>query len=532
MVRLWEGSVGPEPTFLRVHLGRMRRPTPTERFCSHVRMPLHIGLADNDPHAQAFRDAEELMAAGQYVAALRLYRTFAAPLTAPVKARARVDGTIKAQLSAADMASVRIADVAACMDQVQIAVLRYGVIREARYHPLRALAEARWADLAWPNVPRTIAMQILEALPDASPDDPIGRRRRLHGAAIALMLGRPRLTLDLIAVELDPPPKPPNAIEDPDAKEPEPLPRDLVHNLKLLQNHALSVVAARALDSRDDTGLVVAVDRYGPVLWRHPRALSLSIEAADAYRRLLLPGMCVELLQLTMKRVPNSARNELLLATLARCYRDHGDTFRSERTLSYLVEAMRSAGSGWLGRREEATISLAATEVALDSERWAIARRWLDRATAFDPNPGVKALNLYVRGRELLALGRPEEATTSLLAAAAMRHWITPLRRAEVVLDAVRQAMARGQLAEAETYLRLLMAEATHRATEREASYRLADVLQRRGQTDKARAVLRDLILREADDTWGRMAQDDLQHFDFEQRRTAIMARMGLAARR
>ena len=526
MVRAQRGAVGDLMPLLQVHVGRMRRPTPAERFCSQVRLPLHIELRDDDPHATAFHGAEELMAAGQFEAALTQYREFAAPLTAPVKAQARIDGKIQASLTASELATVRIGDVAACMGELKIATLRYEVIREARSHPLRSLAEARWADLAWPYVPRTLARQIVEALPSWSPKDPIGRRRRLHGATLALMIDRPETALDLIAAELDPPPPPTNTIDKPEPVRP--LPPELIHNLKLLQSHALSVISVRAIEQRDDTALVVHLDRNGPALWRHPRALSLAIEGADAYRRLLLPDMCIELLQLTMKRVPDSARDELLLATLGRCYRDAGDTFRSERTLSYLVEAMRAAGSGWLGRREEATISLAATEVALDSERWGVARRWLDRALPFDPSPSVKALAAYVRGRELQKLGRDEEATEQLLAAAQLRHWITPLRRAQVVLDAVNAALAQGREAQAETYLRLLMAETAHQDTEREACYRLALVLHKRGQADKARALLRDLTLRDTDDTWGQLALDDLDRLDFEQRRARTIARMGL----
>jgi tetratricopeptide (TPR) repeat protein len=265
----------------------------------------------------------------------------------------------------------------------------------------------------------------------------------------------------------------------------------------------------------EDALLAGLVNQYKEVARRHRRFGAIARVTAEALRRLMLPERAVAFLQRAMSEGASEERDQLsLLAQLARGYRESGDIYRAERTVRYLVEQMAHR-EGWLGRREEIEIGLAAAEVSMDQGRWEEARAWLRRAWGLGGGDSVDAMLAYAHGRELLAAGDRKGAAEALIHAARNRALIPARRRVEVCLLTARLLEDFGRLDGAEELLRRLMAETADPEREVEVAWRLAHLLERKGEYERAYGLYAEIALRDPGSSYSKIASYRAEEVEF-----------------
>lgn len=495
---------------LTIHLGRLRRYSPWQEFCRLARTPLGVSLEASDPNLEQFNRAEALFSHGEDLGANEIYADIAEKLRPQGFSGTRQITVSFRQFTASELASFRLADVSLCEGQVRSARLRYDVL----YHrpertALEIVAGLSWIQLAYPDVDHGEAEALARSL-SRTDKSPLAPRAIIHAARVKLLLDHPQEALTDV-----------RSLDGSAGGEPY---RSVAQEIKL---RALAALVGQKLEAHDDIGLVSSVADNGDIVWEHPRAMTISIETAEAYRRLLLPAQCVETLQTAMEKIPEAGKNALLMGVLARCYRDSGDAYRASRTLDFLVEQMEHK-STWLGRKQETTISLAAAEAALDNRQWSVASRWLARASDSGAGRVVTALKAYVDGEAALKAGDHKEAVDNLLAAFANRKYLSALRRDSICLRVAMVAADAGRLVEAERTLRVLMEETQSADVESEVAYRLAGVLGARGDEQRAIALLAEVSAGSPEGTYGMLAKEMKERIEFRQRHGSTLRTAGL----
>ncbi len=482
-----------EATPLVLHTGRLRRFATTDALCAMFRAPLPLEDRVPSPKLDLFRKAEAMFQAGDDAGAMPLFREVARTLPGHA-----IRGEYHARLGPENLARLRIADAALCMGKLRVARLRYEYLTDqGEYGPLRGLISLRFAELAWPEIPRDRALKLIAELEEPDAPEIVWHHTLVQAARVALLTGEQELGLELIS-------------KVPPHHRPQPLMEEL-----LLQG----IVAREA--QGDDLGVASLAYDNRELLRAHPRGAALAVAAADAMRRAGAPAVSTSFLQEVLEEL--NSPPFLMLAVLARGYREAGDAYRAEKTIQYLVEQLRAAG-GWLGRREEITISLAAAEVAIDAGGWQTAQRWLERADTVGGGPSVRALLRWSEAQVAVQAGRPEGATAPMLEAARMRRFLAPHRRAEVVLAASRNAIAHERVPDAEGLLRRFMMETQTVDEEVEVGYLLAQTFEAQGKFSLARGVYEDLGLRYSGTTFGALAAERGERLRFRERAARTMA--------
>ncbi len=479
-------GVMPEDGVMEIMLGRLRRLVSSQSLCRFLRTPLEASLSDSEPELEQFLKAEEKFLVGEDDEANAIYKTLAVPLhEAHNKSGA---GRVTRGVTLGELAALRMSDVQVCRGALRSARLRYEMLNKGDASPVvKLLAGFKWVQLVYPEVDQQVIRSLQGELPDKI-DNPLVARIFLHAVRVLLQNRQPAKALEmfthLTATNLSWLP-----------------PREL----QALRHRTLSEAVQTMLRRDDKVALAVMGREHQAMVFEHPRALTMAIEIGTALRALGLPDQSVLWFQEAMEKVAGGADDSLLLAELARSYRESNDLYRAEKTIRFLVERLKRH-DGWLGRREEISISLAATAVALDARKWASAVRWLERAKGLGAGPSIEALRLYVQGRVEQDQGRAEAAARSMLRAAAMRGQITPFRRAEVCLKAAEAAADAGQMTQAVSLLRIFMAEVQNDDMEVEVGFALAQLLERGGQRHRAVGLFEDIALKQPDGTYGRLA--------------------------
>jgi len=495
---------------LTIHVGRLRRYAPWQEFCRLARTPLGVTLDKHDPDIEQFERAEALFSHGEDIGANEIYASIAEALKPQgFTSRGKVGISFR-KLSASELASFRLADVSLCQGQVRSARLRYDVL----YHrpertTLEILAGLSWIQLAHPDVDRGEAESLSRAL-SRTDKSPLAPRAVIHSARVKLLLGHPQEALESV-----------RSLGGNPAAEPF---KVVAESITL---RALAALISKQLADKNDIGLVTSVAANSETVLKHPRAMTISLETAEAYRRLLLPKQCIETLQTAMGRVEGAPQDILLVGVLARCYRDAGDRYRATRTLDYLVEQMEHR-STWLSRKQESVISLAAAEAALDNKQWSVASRWLARASLSGSGKVVTALKAYVDGEAALKAGKRDDAVGFLLAAFDDRQYISALRRDSISLRVSEVAFEAGMLRRAEHSLRILMEETESADVEVEAAYHLANVLKARGDDQRSLALLAEVESSAPESTYGLLASEMRERIEFKRRHGSTLRTAGL----
>lgn len=485
---------GDEPTRLLILTGRLRRFSASSTLCAIVRAPLPLDDRTESPKLTMFKNAEKLFALGRDDEALALYRKVARTLPGHA-----IRGEYHARLGPENLARLRVGDAALCKGELRVARLRYEYLtNQNEYGPLRGLIGLRFVELAWPEVPRTRAMEMIEKLEKPDAPEVLWHHTLVQAARVALLLGEQELGLQLIG-------------QVPTHHRPQSLMEELLLH---------GIVARKA--GGDDVGVSELAYENRGMLGAHPRGAALAVAAADSMRRAGAPAVSARFLQEVLEEVHDPPF--LMLAVLARGYRESGDGYRAEKTIQYLVEQLRASG-GWLGRREEITISLAAAEVAIDNGSWPTAQRWLERADGVGGGPAVRALLRWSEALVALEAGDEAAATEPLIGAARMRDYLATHRRAEVVLTAARHALKHDRGADAEAILRQFMNETRSVDEEVEVGYWLGRTFESQGRPDLARGLYEDLGLRHGDTTFGALAAERGARLRFKTRTDPVVMR-------
>jgi hypothetical protein len=485
---------GQEDTRLVLHTGRLRRFATTSALCAMFRAPLPLDDRVPSPKLDLFKQAESLFAHGHDERAMALYRKVARTLPGH-----GIRGEYHARLGPENLARLRVGDVSLCQGKPRVARLRYEYLTEqGEYGPLRGLIALRFVELAWPDVSPGRALQMIAELEKPDAPEILWHHTLVQAARVALLAGEQEQGLELIE-------------KVPAHHRPQPLMEEL-----LLQG----IVARQA--NGDHLGVAELAYDYRVLLRGHPRGAALAVAAADAMRKAGAPAVSTAFLQEVLEEL--KAPPFLMLAVLARGYRESGDGYRAEKTIQYLVEQLRAAG-GWLGRREEITISLAAAEVALDADSWDTARLWLLRADGVGGGPAVRALLRWTEAKLALASETPADASDPILEAARMRRFLAPHRRAEVVLAAAAHGLEHDRVGDVEPILRRFMIETETVDEEVEVGFLLGRTFEAQGKFDLARGVYEDLGIRFGDTTFGALAAERGERLRFKERAAGSMVR-------
>ncbi len=504
--RASDRGVVPSEGVLTLSVGQPRRLSPKADFCRFVRQPLPPPSSSPDPISALFEQAEGRFEVGDDAQALKLYGEVARSVE-EVGSAGKIRST--RAVSFDELAALRLADVQVCLGQERSALLRYEMLKDGQVAPLvRLLAGFEWVEQAWPAVEPAVVESLLGEVSTVQ-GDPLVGRVLVHAARVQIQRGEPRLALDRLA-----------------SLSPESLSWASEAAMGQLKARALLDAINAAMEEGDDVGLVTMSSQHKAQIWAHPLGGEVVIEVAGAMRRLGLPELASGWIQESMEGVPGASEEVRLLGELARAYRESGDLFRAEQTVRYLAERLGTRG-GWLGRREEIAISMAAAEVALDGRQWGTAAGWLERAEAVEAGPAVTVMLAYVKGRARQEAGDKGEAASELLKAGEMRRHVTPYRRAQMCLEAAEAASAAGRGAEGVALLRAFMAEVEDVDEEIEVAFALAGLLKAEGDAARAQALYEDVALRQPEGTWGLLAQERAAATGFEARHRALLEREG-----
>jgi hypothetical protein len=480
---------------LVVHTGRMRRVASSGSLCETVRTPLPLDDRLENPKAEDFRKAEALFAARKYEEALPIYRKIARGL------RDRfIKKEVHVSLGPEHLARLRIGDASVCLGKMRVARLRYEFLKDnAKYGPLNDLIRLRFLELSWPSPDPIVARGIIATLEERDPPDELYYQTRIQAARVALLLKDADLGFSLLRAVAD-----------------ERVPKNLVDQL-LLEGLITREAAG------DYLGVALLAHQYQSAIGQHPRGAALAVLAANAMRRVGAPMVATKFLQRVLEDLDDPPF--LLLAVLARSFREAGDGYRAQKTLQYLREELRAYG-GWLGRREEVTISLAAGEIAVDNRDWKLAQEWLMRADAVGGGPAVRALLRWVQSRVAVADGALAKVTKPLFEAVRLRKYLIKHRRAEVVTEGARHAMAIERPRIAEAMLREFMVETQDVDEEVEVGFLLARSFEAQGKLNFARGMFEDVGVRFADTTFGQLAEEGAARVRFRMRNAAALAEL------
>lgn len=399
------------------------------------------------------------------------------------------------------LAALRMGDIMVCAGRPRAAHLRYQLLEKGSGAGVtRRLARYQATQVAYPEVVLTPVLEDIAMLEEPKAKEEAGALMgllRVHAARVLMQAERPREGLEMLLRVTE---------EERSHMDPE--------YLALMEERSLGDAVNMMMRQGDDVGLAALVTQHHEVASRHRRYASIARVTGEALLHLMLPERAIPFLQKTMAELPPEVDQLALLSLLASSYRDAGDIYRADRTLRYLVEQLESADH-WLRRRDEVSISLTAASIHLDRLQWGQARGWLARAWKLGAGDKAEAMLAYAHGRELMSAGDRKGATGALLHAARNRKHIPPRRRAEVCLLTAQILEDFGKRAEAEDLLRRFMAETTHETSELEVAWRLAQLMEKRGEFEKAQGLYAEIALRKPSSSYSKIARYRSEEVEF-----------------